>query len=77
MVFVVRLDGLDHEIEFVGAVDFPEHAVILARREELGFGEVVQAINPAGRVIDHEEHKTGAVFRPREQEQMVGAEVEH
>jgi hypothetical protein len=25
----------------------------------------------------HEEHDTGSVFCPREQEQMVGAEVEH
>jgi hypothetical protein len=25
----------------------------------------------------HEEHNTGSVFCPREQEQMVGAEVEH
>jgi hypothetical protein len=28
-------------------------------------------------VILHEEHDTGSVFCPREQEQMIGAEVEH
>ena len=31
-VFVVRLDGLDHEIEFVGAVDFAGDATVLAWR---------------------------------------------
>ena len=30
-----------------------------------------------GGVILHEEHDTGSVFCKREQEQMVGAEVEH
>ena len=29
-VFVVRPDGFDHEIEFVGAVDLSGNAVILA-----------------------------------------------
>jgi hypothetical protein len=76
-VFVIRLDGLDDEIELIGAVDLPIHAVILAWREGVGFCEVVQAIDSARRVISHEEHNTGTVFRPREQEQVIGAEVEH
>jgi hypothetical protein len=38
----VRLDGLHDEIEFVGAVDFPGHAVVLAWRDDLGFAEVVK-----------------------------------
>jgi hypothetical protein len=76
-MFDVRLDGLDHQVEFIGAVDLPEHAVILVWRDDLGFGEVVQAIDPVSRVISHDEHNTGAVFHPREQQQMIGAEVEH
>src|SRR5919109_4803212 len=76
-VFGIGLDGLDHQVQFVGAVDFPGHAVILVWRDELGFGEVMQPVNPAGRVISHNEHSTTAIFRPREQEQMIGAEVEH
>jgi len=76
-VFVIRLDGLDDEIELIGAVDLPIHAVILAWREDVGFCEVVQAIDSARRVISHEEHNTGTVFHPREQEQVIGAEVEH
>ena len=43
----------------------------------MGFGEVVQAVDPAGGVVLHEEHDTGAVFHTRKQEQMIGAEVEH
>jgi hypothetical protein len=43
----------------------------------LGFGEVVEAVDPAGGVVLHEEHDTGAVFHTRKQEQMIGAEVEH
>lgn len=60
----VRLDGLDDQIEFVGAVDFAGYAVIAMRRYLLGFGEVVEPINPARRVIFHDKHDAGAVFGP-------------
>jgi hypothetical protein len=76
-VSIVRLDRLDNEIEFIGAVDLSGHAVVLAWRDGLGFGEVVQPINPSRRVISPDEHNTRAAFRPREQEEMIGAEVEH
>ena len=36
-----------------------------------------QTIHALGIAVQHEEHGTGAVFRPREQEQVIGAEVEH
>ena len=62
LVLVVRSDGFDDEIELVRAVDFPEHAVVLARREDVGFAEVVQAVNAACRIVSHDEHSTGAVF---------------
>jgi hypothetical protein len=65
-VFSVRLDGLDDEIKFVGAVDFPEHAVVLAWREDLGFAEVVEPVNPSRGVISHDEHNTRTAFHPRE-----------
>jgi len=65
-VLGVQLDGLDHEIEFIGAVDLPEDAVVLARRGRVGLGEVMQPIYAASRVISHEQDRTGAVFRPRE-----------
>ena len=47
-MFVVRLDGLNHEIEFVGAVDLPGEAVVFAWRNGSGFGEVIQTVNPSG-----------------------------
>jgi hypothetical protein len=64
-VLGVRLDGLDNEVKFIGAVDLSRHAIVLARREDEGFGEVVQSIDPMSRVISHDEHGTGAIFRPR------------
>ena len=73
----VWLDGLDHQVEFVGTVDLPRNAIVLARCGRLGFGEVMQPINAVGRVVSHDQNRTGAVFHPREQEQVIGAEVEH
>jgi hypothetical protein len=73
----VRLDGLDHQVEFVGAVDLPGDAIVLARCGCVGFGEVMQPINATCRVVSHEQNGTGAVFHPREQEQVIGAEVKH
>jgi hypothetical protein len=73
----VRLDGLDDQIEFVGAVDFAGNAVIAMRQYLLGFGEVVKPINAMRGVIFHDKHDARAVFRPRDQSEMVGAEVEH
>lgn len=76
-MFVVRTDGLDDEIEFVGAVDLPGDAVIFAWRDHAGFGEVIQPVNPSGRVIFHDEHHAALAFRPRERDEMIGTEVEH
>ncbi len=73
----VRLDGLDDQVEFVGAVDLARYAVIAVRRDLLRFGEVVKPIHPARRVISHDKHDARAVFRPRDQGEMVGAEVKH
>jgi hypothetical protein len=53
------------------------NAVVLARPDAQGFSEVIEAIAPARRIIDHHEDNAGAVFSPREQMQVVGAEVEH
>ena len=76
-MFRVHLDGLHNQVQFVRAVHLAGHAVVLVWRDLDGSGEVVEAVDPARGVISHEEHNTGAVFRPREQEQMIGAEVEH
>ena len=72
----VGLDGLDDQIEFVGAVDLAGYAVVAMRRDLLGFGEVVEPIHPR-RVISHDKHDARAALRPRDQGEMIGAEVEH
>jgi hypothetical protein len=76
-VFVVRPDGLDHEVELVGAVDLPGDAVILAWRDGAGFGEVIEPVDPSCGVIFHDEYNTASALRPREQNETIGAEVEH
>ena len=76
-VLGVRLDGLDHQIELVGAIDLAGYAVIAMRRDLLRFGEVVEPIYPVRGVISHDKHDARAVFRPRDQSEMIGAEVKH
>src|SRR5947207_8954533 len=72
-----ELDGLDDKVEFVGAVDLARYAVVAIWRDLLGFGEVIQAVDPVRGVICHKKHGAGAVFRPRDQGKMIGAEVKH
>jgi hypothetical protein len=76
-VLGIRLHGLDNQVQFVGAVDLSRYAVVLTQCGYVGFGEVMQPVNATCRVIPHEQDGTGAVFHPGEQEQVVGAEVEH
>ena len=76
-MFRVRLDGLDDQVEFVGTVDLARYAVVAIWRDLLGFGEVIQAVGPVRGVISHKKHGAGAVFRPRDQGKMIGAEVKH
>ena len=76
-VFRIRLDRFDDQVELMGAVDLSRDAIDGVVCDELGFGEVVQPIDPAGGMVLHDEDDTGAVFRPGEQKEMIGAEVEH
>jgi hypothetical protein len=52
------------------------HAIGTTWREAEAFGEVQQATHTAGVVVEHDRHRTRGVFRAREWEQMIGAEVE-
>ncbi len=74
-VFGVRPDRIDHELEFVGTVDLARCAIGHVGPDELGFSEVIEPVNAV--VVLQQEHRARTVFRPREQEQMIGAEVEH
>ena len=73
----VGSDRFDHQVEFIGTIDFARHTIGLARHEVVGFGEVMQAIDTLGVAVEQEQHRTRPVLLPREQEQMIGAEVEH
>ena len=73
----IRLDRFDHQIQFVGAVDLARDAVVGVWLHGAGFGEVMQAINAVSGMVEHHGDRAGAVFRPREQREVIGAEVEH
>ena len=73
----VGSDRFDHQVEFIGAIDFARHAIGLARHEVVGLGEVMQSINTLGVAVEQEQHRTRPVLLPRKQEQVIGAEVEH
>ena len=49
-MFPIPLDGLDDEVQFIGAVDFARDAVVGAMLHGLGFGEVIEAIDPASTI---------------------------
>jgi hypothetical protein len=77
-VFGVELDRFDHQVKFIGAVDFAHHTVGLARHALVGFGEVMHPIDTLSVAVEHQEHRTtSAVLFRREQEEAIGAEVEH
>ena len=62
-MFGVQLDGFDDQVECVDAVDLAGHAVGSIGREAEAFGEVEQAIHTPGVVVEHDQHRTGCVFR--------------
>ena len=76
-VFGVRPDRFDHEVQFVGTIDLARYAISHIGLDELGFGEVIEPVNALRVAILQQEHCARRVFRPREQEEMIGAEVEH
>ena len=77
LMFAIQLDGLDNQVKGIDAVDFACHAIGTAWNGAKAFGEVEQTRDTPGIGIKHEQQRTGAVFYPREQEEMIGAEVEH
>ena len=76
-VLGVQPDRFDNEVESIGAVDLARYAVGLAGPDEQGFAEVVQPVDAQGIEVLQQEHRTCRALRPREQEQMIGAEVKH
>jgi hypothetical protein len=62
--FGVGPDRFDHQIQFIGAVDFARHAVGLARHKVVGFAEVMQ---PIVTLVSRSGNPTRPVLLPREQ----------
>jgi hypothetical protein len=52
-VLGIQADRFDHQIEFVGTVDFARDAVVGVWPHGVGFGEVIQAINVASGMVEH------------------------
>ena len=73
----VRLDRFDHQVECTGTVDLACHTIRPIGRKAEAFSEVEQPIYALSVAVEHEKHGARAVFHPREQEEMIGAEVEH
>jgi hypothetical protein len=76
-VFGISLDGLDDEIQFVGAIHFSGNAVVVSWDDVLSLGEVVQPKDSPGGVVSHEKDNTVAAFEALEQGEVIGAEVKH
>jgi hypothetical protein len=73
----VEADRFDHQVEFIGTVDFTRDAISHVGLYTLGFAEVIERVNPLRVAVLQQEHCIRRMFRAREQEQMIGAEVEH
>jgi len=76
-VFGIDLDRFNDQVKFIGTIDFPKHAVEMLWRDDLGFSEVIEAIGPVGMKVFHDEDRALAGFIPREQGEVIGAEVKH
>ena len=72
-VFGVRPDRFDHQVESIGAVDIASYVVSLVRRDEPGYGQVVQTIDALGVAVLHQEHRARPKARPRELDQLAQA----
>jgi hypothetical protein len=76
-VLGVEADRFDHEVKPVSAVDLVYYTVGYSGPDELVFGEVIEPVDAPRVAIVEQEHRVRRIFHPREQEQMIGAEVEH
>ena len=64
-MFGVGPDQFEHQVQFIGAIDFARHAIGLARHEVVGFGEVVQPINTLCVAVHEQQHRTRPVLCSR------------
>jgi len=62
----VEADRFDHEVEFVGTVDFARDAISHVGLHALSFAEVIESVNALRVAILQQEHCMRRMFRPRE-----------
>jgi hypothetical protein len=73
----VRANRFDNEVELIGAVDFSGDAAGHLGPQMVAFGEIMKPVNTLRVAVLHQKHGACRVFRPREQNEMIGAEIEH
>src|ERR1044072_5711001 len=76
-VLGVETDRFDDEVKFIGAVDLAGDTVCHVGLDDAGLGEIVEPVDALRIAVLEQEHGARRVFRPRMQEQVVGAEIEH
>jgi hypothetical protein len=65
-VFGVGADRFEHEVEFVGTVDFSRYTVSHTGLDELGLCEVIEPVNALRVAVLEQDHRARTIFRPRE-----------
>ena len=73
----VVFDRFQDQVKFVGTVDLARDRVKAVGFEVEGFGEVIQAVGPLGRMVFHDKHRAFDRVLTMNESQMIGAEVKH
>jgi hypothetical protein len=63
-VFGVQFDRFQYQVDLIGGVDLAGDTVEGTVCHLERFGEVMEPVDTLGMVVFHEEHNTGAEFRP-------------
>ncbi len=67
----VEADQVDHEVEFVGALDVARYAVGHSGPDELGVSEVERPVNALRVAVLQQERRVRGILRPRECEHLA------
>lgn len=73
----VFANRFDDEEQSAGAVDLAGYAVGHSGPDEPAFGKVMKPVDAQRVAVLQKKHDARGVFRPRDQEQVIGAEIEH
>jgi hypothetical protein len=67
----VEADRVDHDVEFVSALDFARYALRHSGPDELGVNEVEKPLNALRVVVLQQERRVRGIFHPRESEHLA------